>query len=106
MHERFIQLFSCAFICVWATIPMATSEQSWEGLSLVFRAVFTAAALATILFGMALPGRRRARHTREAAVCALNYLRATKYPKLTRLPYTVMRNPQAFDEYIDSIPPN
>jgi hypothetical protein len=41
---------------------------------------------------------------KEAAVCALNHLRATTYPKLTRLPYVTMRGPQAFDKYICSIP--
>ncbi|BAS18378.1 hypothetical protein AHiyo8_pI66820 (plasmid) [Arthrobacter sp. Hiyo8] len=106
MHDRFIQLSSAVFIFLWAMVPLAVSASIWTTLPALFRALFTAAALAAILFGMAMPGRRRAKRTREAAVCALNYLRATNYPRLTRLPYTVMRNPRAFDKYIGSIPSN
>jgi len=104
VHERIIQLWSVGFLFVWSVIPLIVTTQIWTTLPFLFRAFFTIVGITVILFGMALPGRRRAKKIREAAVCALNYLRATNYPTLTRLPYIVMRSPQAFDRYIVSVP--
>jgi fucose 4-O-acetylase-like acetyltransferase len=106
LHARFIQIGSAVLICAWSLIPMATSASIWTSQSLVFRLCFTAIAMAIIIFGMIMPGRRRARWTKEAAICALNFLRETKYPRLTRLPYAVMRNSQAFDRFLASVPSN
>lgn len=103
-RARLVQLGSCAFVVVWAMIPLMSQKSTWVTLPVAIRACFTFVVLLVIFFGMYLQGRRRSRHMKEAAVCALNHLRATTYPKLTRLPYVTMRSPQAFDKYICSIP--
>ena len=103
-RARLVQLGSCVVLVVWSMIPMMNQKSAWETLPVGFRACFAIFALLVIFFGMFRQGQRRSRYVREAAVFALNHLRATTYPQLARLPYVTMRSPQAFDKYIDSIP--
>jgi hypothetical protein len=103
-RARLVQLCSCAVLFVCSMIPLMSQKSTWVTLPVAFRACFAIFALLVIFFGMFRQGQRRSRYVREAAVCALNHLRATTYPKLTRLPYVTMRSPQAFDKYIGSTP--
>jgi hypothetical protein len=105
-RARLVQLGSCAVVVVCSTIPLMSQQSSWLTLPVAFRGCFAIFALLVIFFGMFRQGQRRSRYVREAAVFALNHLRATTSPRLTRLPYVNMRSPQAFDKYISSIPSN
>lgn len=103
-RARLVQLGSCAVVVVCCTIPLMSQRSTWLTLPVTFRACFAIFALLIVFFGMFRQGQRRSRFVREATACALNYLRATKYLRLTRLPYVTMRSPEAFDKYLGSIP--
>lgn len=102
-RARFIQICFAALIVVWALIPLMSSKMTWMSLPVVCRAGFVVFALLVIFFGIYRQGQRRGRYQREAAVCALDHLRATSYPRLTRLPYVTVRSPEAFDRFVGSV---
>lgn len=104
-RTRLVQIGSCAVVVIWASIPLISQQTNWLKLPVAFRVAFGIFALLVVFFGMFRQGQRRNRFVREATVCALDHLRATTFPRLTRLPYVTMRNPQAFDKYVASIPP-
>ena len=103
MHASVTQL--AAVVILLSSVAFVVVVPKWIDLPAAFRGTVTVLMLILIVVAMAIPGERRSRLKKQACVDALNYLRATRHPTLARVPYAIMRNPKAFDKFVESMPP-
>jgi hypothetical protein len=103
MHASVTQLAAVVILLVASVLVVLTP--TWPNFQPGFRGAVAVLMLILIVVGMAIPGQLRIKLKKQACLDALSYLRATRHPTLTGIPFPVMRSTKAFDKFIESITP-